>query len=202
MSRPTRRLALRCVALLLLMSVSAWGMTCVLRWHRSQELTRELMSTLDDLGRNGTVRRLIEQGADPRASGSDGKTALMVAAQFGDLKLARLVLQRGVNAGAIDLRGRNALMYAVAGIDGDVFYDFAPRIPTSGGAVLVGDPNFGEGTVLSSDTSGVVRLLLAAGADPEARDLHGRSAMHLARTWAPDLLPVLRTAGAPRGKRW
>src|SRR5262245_59257072 len=46
------------------------------------------------------VDALLKAGADPRATGQDGETALHIAARTGQLEMVRLLIERGADVGA------------------------------------------------------------------------------------------------------
>jgi ankyrin repeat protein len=65
-----------------------------------------------------TLDAMLELGADPQRSISDGKTALMIAAQADDERLVQRLLDAGAAVDATNANGGTALMYAA--IDGAV----------------------------------------------------------------------------------
>jgi ankyrin repeat protein len=82
--------------------------------------------------------RLAELNPDFERRDRNGKTALILAAEWGRLELVDALLARGAKANAADGAGRTALMYAARG----------------------------KGTQTDADYLAIVRLLLEAGADP------------------------------------
>lgn len=105
-------------------------------------------------GKVTTVRRMVREGTDLRATSSNGATVLMVAAEQGRPQVVKLLLAAGVAIDAQDREGHTALMRA-AGVD--------PRMTSSGHVA-------------------VVKQLLAAQADATARNHRGQTAADLARS--------------------
>lgn len=105
-------------------------------------------------GKVTAVRRMIGEGADLRATSSNGTTVLMVAAEQGRPQVVELLLAAGVPIDARDREGQTALM-RTAGVD--------PRMMSSGHVA-------------------VVKQLLTAQANAMARDYRGQTAAALART--------------------
>ena len=122
------------------------------------------------------VRRLIDQGADPRSVDGDGCDALMLAASMGHAKAVSMLLPV-CDPRAEDENGYDALMWAARGGDAE----------TVGMLLPVSDPlAVGEGgwtALMLAAWEGhaeVVELLLPHG-DPMAADKHGRAALMWAR---------------------
>ena len=67
------------------------------------------------LGSPELLRLLLENGADPNVSSSDGKTPLMQAAESGDLQNIRILLEFGADKRKQDRFGKNASAYAASG---------------------------------------------------------------------------------------
>ena len=55
------------------------------------------------------ARRLLEEGADPEAPDTEGRTPLMLAAWLGRGELLALLLERGADVDGRNPRGRTAL---------------------------------------------------------------------------------------------
>ncbi len=128
-------------------------------------------------GNSGTVKLLLDHGADVNATNLYGATALMAATAAEDESSVRLLLDHGadVNArpnmntdGFIWGGGRTALMWAA-------FLGNEPLVKT----LLERGANVGQFTVVGGALeqaawgghTGVARLLLAAGAEVDRRDL-------------------------------
>ena len=65
-----------------------------------------------DWGSPTSVRVLLSRGADINATNENGQTALIVAAQHGEVECLRLLLEAGANRTLKDNRGKIALDYA------------------------------------------------------------------------------------------
>ena len=63
-------------------------------------------------GREDKVEKLLERGADPKLSDTDGDTPLHVAAQHGNVDLIRMLLAAGANPNAQNKLGGTPLMWA------------------------------------------------------------------------------------------
>lgn len=162
------------------------------------------MSTLDEtIGRpnprphSGTdaaalVRLLLAHGANPDArlvspilermhndgdpNLGEGATALMRAAKDADLAVMRLLLDHGADPNARTKRQRTALMYAAARLSG-----------------FRGSANRGS----EADALDAIALCLERGADIDAADENGQTALHLAVAQAePAVLRLLVEKGA------
>ena len=123
--------------------------------------TRPVMAMLD----RGPRRAVKNAAQDARAIEMGGSTALMFAAQTGNVEAARLLLAAGAKAGDVAGDGKSALVMAAFSGHGDV-----ARLLLDAGA----DPNAaGAGytalhaAALRGDAT-LVRALLAKGADPHA----------------------------------
>jgi ankyrin repeat protein len=58
------------------------------------------------------VKYLIQNGADPNHAGTDETTALMMAAQQGNVDTVKFLLEHGANPGAVNLSDYSALKFA------------------------------------------------------------------------------------------
>ena len=68
------------------------------------------------------VQALLKAGAELEAKDKDGRTALMLAAQFGRADTVRLLLVQGAHADARDKRGWNAYMLALLSPSGGIIH--------------------------------------------------------------------------------
>lgn len=124
--------------------------------------------------------RLIDEGADIDAPGSDGETPLLIATHRGDTAMIGLLLRRGASIDArSEADGRTALAAAAAERKLDIV-----RLLLERGA----DPNIpdfdGDGPVhhlvWSGGDAATMRMLLTYGADPDAIGAAEAGALHLA----------------------
>jgi len=65
-----------------------------------------------EVGDEWIVRLLLERGADINGGGYDGRTALMEATRFGNVKMVTLLLEEGADVNASSRSGTTALMLA------------------------------------------------------------------------------------------
>ncbi len=88
----------------------------ILRWLKTRK--RQIKPTVEewfDAVKNyrvAEVRRLIAAGADTDAKNSVGRTALMIAAIRGHVKMADVLLSGGANPNVMDNDKRTALFFA------------------------------------------------------------------------------------------
>jgi ankyrin repeat protein len=118
---------------------------------------------------------LLKAGADPDAADGDGVTALHEAAAAGDAARVRLLLSLGASANTPDRDGRTPLMLAGTPELVTILSDAGADIDA---ASLTGVTALMEGAHLGDEP--VVRALLARGANVEAADAKGRTALHYA----------------------
>lgn len=144
----------------------------------------------------------------------DGETALFVAAQRGRSALARVLLEDGADAALADRNGRTPLHEAAlrgdrsvvgvllaGGAPADVADD-AGKTPLHAILQYFAECGFmrpynrvEERSLVEAEET--ARLLLLKGADPNRGDNAGETPIHLlARSRFPELVPMLRSAGA------
>ena len=90
------------------------------------------------------MRLVIQSGADLNASHPNGTAAIHIASNNNHVEIVKLLLEAGVNVNQKGAQGTTPLLFALVRRDGD-----------------------------TSDRSGMVALLLAAGADPNATNEQG-----------------------------
>ena len=141
-----------------------------------------------------TVRELIRSGADVRAKDRRGRTVLMYAAAGQSPEIVDALLHAEVSANEEDSSGETALHFAVglAAFPLPLFSLSADyhKPPTAS----FGSGLFSGRSMLKPE---VVRLLLAAGAHPNAVDSDGTTPlMYAAQVATPDVLRALLAEGA------
>jgi len=127
------------------------------------------------------VRDAIARQTDVNQTDPDSRTALMLACFNGHTKICRLLLEAKAKIDARDGTARTALMYAATGPHEECV------------SLLVehkADVNLADGVenwtplmfAAAEGQTGVVRILLAAGADASAKDVDGEDAEMFARS--------------------
>lgn len=112
------------------------------------------------------AKLLLDRKADVNAKLADGTTALMWASILGQTEMVKLLLERGADARAVLTDGSTALQWAVLYECREVV-----KLLTEKG---------GGGTLATAAMSGLtteVQRLLNAGADVNAKDAHGTTAL-------------------------
>ena len=106
------------------------------------------------------VRMLLAHGADPNVSALDGTTALLVATVRGYPDLVRFLLDQGADSNAFGT-GYTPLHWAAGSWETELTGTFGLDAPSSQWGVLAG--------LTGEAKLGLVRTLLAFGADPNVR---------------------------------
>ncbi len=127
-----------------------------------------------------TVKELIEMGANPNARSFDGKSPLVTAIRYGNLKAVRSLLAAGADPNTIEEYGMGALHQAAMQetIDTTLI-----KILIRYGAGLETKAGGGMTPLMLGAKSGnarAVRVLLNEGADPEAVNENGENALEMA----------------------
>jgi ankyrin repeat protein len=142
----------------------------------------------------GTIRSLLKSGTDVNAP-FNHYTPLMATAIHGHTRAVGLLLSRGADVNAKDLIGETALLFAVINnnqkcVDQLLAGGADPNAQTTpqGTTPLLQATEFGR--------IGIVRSLLAAGADVNLPDAQGSTPLMLAARTTPELVPVLVERGA------
>lgn len=136
-------------------------------------------------GNRERVTKLLDNGADIETQGYHGYTALLVAAVFGKTGVMTVLLARGANTSAQDTRGRTALHH----VAGEGNWKVVHILVVRGNAdveVRDHDGNTPLHSAVLGSNSGVkaipkvIAILLAGGAEKEAKEYGGYSALELA----------------------
>ena len=154
-------------------------------------------SRADTGGDAGTVRALLEYGAQVDARGGDGRTALHRGAQSGDLDLIGTLLEYGADANAMDREGNTPLVTAIRSKTKQREAAIAALL--AGGA----DPNVQMGSetplhkIARDNDRSLAEVLLAHGANGGAADTRGRSPLVVAeRKGHEEVVELLRQHAA------
>ncbi|KAL2860912.1 uncharacterized protein BJX67DRAFT_386189 [Aspergillus lucknowensis] len=146
---------------------------------------RSLLLVSAQQGRLDTVQTLLQAGADPNARGYSGKTALHVAAASKSESAPAIIASIIQHGGDVNIRDSDqytplhravqklALHNIFELIDGSA--DVNARIPELGSAIQLAFLELRSAPKLAKDT---ISKLLAAGADPNAKDDQGMAPLH------------------------
>jgi ankyrin repeat protein len=123
-------------------------------------------------------------GGDPNARNGEGMTALMLAANLGNLEMVEVLIDSGADVNAADERGFTALFHGCYNAEHDRGYPDVVRALIDAGADVETRIVFGVRPLMYAagyGEAGVVEALLEAGADPLARNEGGRTALMMVK---------------------
>jgi hypothetical protein len=146
-------------------------------------------------GYTGTVRALLDRGAEVDQTDSAGRTALMEAAFGGYTDTARLLIEKGANVNAIDHEGWAPLFFAAFSRRTD-----AARFLLEKGADVNAKNKYEDNALIHAAYGGdidTVGVLLDHHADVNAKDDSGKTALlEAAREGHIDTVRLLLERGA------
>jgi ankyrin repeat protein len=147
---------------------------------------------------DAVVEMLIAAGAPLDLRNGDGETPLHIAAGRGLPRHVEALLAAGANPDLADKRGVSPLRAAIGGKRHEVWDNDGAALPLARVAAGI-DAALPD--ALAAGMAEVAQVLLARGADPDARDRHGRPALAAAAE-LPDagMLETLLAAGAGLGE--
>ena len=139
------------------------------------------------------VKAMLTAGAKPDLSDAkNGWTPLHCAAGNNNVEIARMLLAAGANPNTATTQRETPLTLAVSRSGPELI-----KILLEAGAKVNGHVDFEGGTPLHDAAKkgnvAVVRMLLAAKADPKAKNKEGKTPLDVARN--PDVVKILREAG-------
>jgi ankyrin repeat protein len=149
-----------------------------------------------EAGDRATALRLLEGGADARARGPDGTTALIWAAYHADVELVKRLLAAGAEVDARNEFGASALSEAAVHASTPII----AALLEAGADPNAANPEGERPLMVVARTSNVeaAKLLLDAGADVNAKeDWGGQSALMWAAAQSqPEMIELLISRGA------
>ncbi|HQL82806.1 MAG TPA: ankyrin repeat domain-containing protein, partial [Spirochaetota bacterium] len=148
-------------------------------------------------------KRLLAAGADADLKNSNGMTALMFAANFGQMDSVKYLIKAGAKVNETDNDGWSPLLHAIKG----AFEPAVPEYLVSKGADVGMKAKGGWTPLMEAAARGkteIVRFLIKAGADVNARSDEGRTATGYASFMVIDdpgspfkeIVEILKKAGA------
>jgi len=182
-------------------------------------LDRQLLQAADDRD-IGSVQRLLKSGANIEAKNQQASTALIIAAESGNTAMVKFLLDNGANAAASNNSHETALIQAarVGAADSVVaLLEVTSSIKEKNEALFATTEGGGPVVIISTDAEAkpnkqdgqvakeapeppwvsTVRVLLDSGADLEARDENGETALIRAASYGQtDIFRLLLQRGA------
>lgn len=126
-------------------------------------------------------RNLLDFGCDPETLNDDGRSCLHVAASLGKLSIVELLLDRGAGPNARDCTGFTASYEAVRNGHAAVAFALHKRAGQLGLSTEEAASELNK--AVRQDNMGILRRLIANGAEPDSPDYDGRTCMHVAASF-------------------
>lgn len=143
------------------------------------------------------LRAHLEEAA--RSGSAENSVAgLMRAALVGDIETVKVFLDRGTAVNSRDRNGRTSLMEAVFGGHSDTVRELVHR-----GADVNAQDRDGWTALMEAAAKArpdIVRILLNYQANPAIEDKNGWTALRMASRYHPDVIRLLKDAGANRSQ--
>ena len=143
-----------------------------------EELNRQMIKAADNRDTK-TVRKMLEQGADPNVQDNSGYTALMYACRNGEPEMIQMLLDAKADLYVQDNSGETALTTACSNPRGN--RDVITALITAG-AELDKRNNNGMTALMylaRNGYTGLMKLLIKDGADMNIKDAQGRTAFDI-----------------------
>ena len=165
---------------------------------------QESLSQAIQQGDTAAVARLLEGGVGPNITDEEGVPALMLATLFADAACVELLLESGADPNQADASGATALMWAIPDLEK------VQLLIDHGADVNRQSDRLGRTPLLIAaaypETSGLLELLLDHGADFDATDRSGFTALGLAMRFRRRRGVAVpgreRRRSERRGQRW
>lgn len=138
----------------------------------------------------------IKDGNDIEELDRDGRTALFYAVQSGSSELVSILISSGANVNANDLSGWAPLHFAAQNYD----LAIASKLVLEGANVnhqdVDGNTALSRAVFASNGRSGVIEMLIEAGASYDLRNNYGISPLDLAKSIANyDVVSIFKNIG-------
>ena len=153
-----------------------------------------------DAGDVTRVRDLLTRGCSPNGKASDGETALMHAAWLNSAAIARVLIEKGARVNTLKYNGETALHHAAARCS-----DTVRLLLEHGASPNIASKQFGTTPLMVASyclQPDAIRALIAGGAEVNARNWEGKTALYSAAEQATGLCHLEQTATDAERQRW